>query len=134
MVDQIGFSSSSRTMSSTSNRTTNERNVVMKKVALYAATIGASALLVSSAVAQANPVTPMSTIDSSAAQMCGVIDHNPTKDGVLDGMASLNNRGLDQMDVALVLITAIHHVCPQREALMMSVIDPMATDAICKKA
>lgn len=106
----------------------------MKKTVLYAAAIGASVVLTSSAVAQANPATPMPMIESSAAQLCGAINGNPTKDGVIDGMNSLYNRGLDELDAALVLITAIHHVCPQREALMMSVIDPIAADGLCNKA
>jgi hypothetical protein len=106
----------------------------MKKTVLYVASIAASAVLTSSAVAQANPATPMPMIESSAAQLCGAINGNPTKDGVIDGMNSLDNRGLDDLDGALVLITAIHHVCPQHEALMMSVIDPIAVDEICNKA
>ena len=105
----------------------------MKKTVLYAAIIGASAILTSSAAAQANPATPMSVIESSAAQLCGAITGNPTKDGVIAGMNSLDNRGLDQMDGALVLITAIHHVCPQHQALMMGVMDPIAAQEICNK-
>jgi hypothetical protein len=106
----------------------------MKRMALYSAVIGASAVLTSSAVAHANPATPMSTIESSAAQLCGAIDRNPTQDGVMDGMNGLNDRGLDDMDGALVLISAIHHVCPQREALMMGVMDPMAAREVCDEA
>ena len=37
------------------------------------------------------------------------------------------------MDGALVLITAIHHVCPQHQALMMGVMDPIAAEEICGK-
>jgi hypothetical protein len=106
----------------------------MKRMVLCSAIIGASTVLVSSAVAQANPATPMSTIESSAAQLCGAIDRNPTKDGVIDGMNGLDNRGLDEMDGAMVLISAVHHVCPQREALMMSVVDPMAADELCNRS
>ena len=105
----------------------------MKKTVLYAAIIGASAVLTSSAAAQANPATPMSAIESSAAQLCGAINGNPTEGGVMDGMNSLDNRGLDQFDGALVLITAIHHVCPQHEALMMGVIEPAAAEDLCSK-
>ena len=105
----------------------------MKKTVVYAAVIGASAVLTSSAAAQANPGTPMSVIESSAAQLCGAINGNPTKDGVIAGMNSLDNRGLDEMDGALVLITAIHHVCPQHQALMMGVMDPIAAEEICNK-
>ena len=106
----------------------------MKKTVRYAAAIAASAVLTTSAVAQANPATPMPMIESSAAQLCGAINGNPTKDGVIDGVNSLDNRGLDDLDGALVLITAIHHVCPQHEVLMMSVLDPIAVDQICNKA
>ena len=106
---------------------------VIKKTVLCAAVIGASAVLTSSAVAQANPATPMPVIESSAAQLCGAINGNPTEDGVIDGMNSLENRGLDEMDGALVLITAIHHVCPQHEALMMGIMGPIAAEEICSK-
>jgi hypothetical protein len=106
---------------------------VIKKTVLCAALIGATAVLTSSAVAQANPATPMPVIESSAAQLCGAINGNPTKDGVMDGMNSLDNRGLDQVDGALVLITAIHHVCPQHEALMMGIMGPMAAEELCSK-
>ena len=106
----------------------------MKKSVRYAAAIAASAVLTTSAVAQANPATPMPMIESSAAQLCGAINGNPTKGGVIDGVNSLENRGLDDLDGALVLITAIHHVCPQHEVLMMSVLDPIAVDQICNKA
>ena len=106
---------------------------MIKKTVLCAAVIGASAVLASSAVAQANPVTPMPVIESSAAQLCGAIDGNPTEGGVLDGMASLDNRGLDEMDGALVLITAIHHVCPQHEALVMGTMSPLAAEELCDK-
>ena len=105
----------------------------MKKAALYAAVIGASAVLTGSAVAQANPATPMSAIESSAAQLCGAMNGNPTENGVIAGMNSLENRGLDEVDGALVLITAMHHVCPQHQALMMGVMDPIAAEEICNK-
>jgi hypothetical protein len=104
-----------------------------KRTALFAAVIGVSAVLTSSAVAQANPATPMPLIESSAAQLCGVINGNPTEGGVIDGMYSLENRGLDEMDGALVLITAIHHVCPQHEALMVGVMGPIAAEELCTK-
>jgi hypothetical protein len=75
---------------------------------LCAAVIGVSAMLTSSAVAQANPATPMPVIESSAAQLCGAINGIPPRTGVIDGMNSLDNEGSDQFDGALVLITAIH--------------------------
>ena len=58
---------------------------------------------------------------------------NPTENGVIAGMNSLENRGLDEVDGALVLITAMHHVCPQHQALMMRVMDPIAAEEICNK-
>jgi hypothetical protein len=106
---------------------------VIKKTVLCAAVVGAGAVLSSFAVAQANPATPMPVIESSAAQLCGAINGSPTADGVIDGISSLENSGLDQIDGALVLITAIHHVCPQHEALMMGVLDPIAAEEICSK-
>ena len=65
----------------------------MKKSVRYAAAIAASAVLTTSAVAHANPTTPMPMIESSAAQLCGAINGNPTKDGVIDGVNSLYNKG-----------------------------------------
>lgn len=106
---------------------------MIRKSVLYAAVIGASTVLTGSAAAHANPATPMSTIDSSAAQLCGAIDRDPTENGVIAGMHSLDNNGLDAMDGALVLITAIHHVCPQHEPLMMRVMDPIAAEELCNK-
>jgi hypothetical protein len=106
---------------------------VMKKTVLCAAIIGASAVLTSSAVATANPATPMQQIESSAGQLCGAINRSPTEDGVIAGMNSLENTVLDEVDAALVLITAIHHVCPQHKALMMGVMDPIAADELCNK-
>jgi hypothetical protein len=105
----------------------------MKKAVLCTAIIGASAVLTSSAVATANPATPMQTIESTAAQLCGAINANPTEDGVIAGISSLENRGLDEIDGALILITAIHHVCPQHEALMMGVMHPIAAEDLCNK-
>jgi hypothetical protein len=107
--------------------------VMMKYRVLCGAVIGAGALLASSAVAQANPATPMSEIESSAAQLCGAINDNPTEQGVMDGMKRLDNRRLDDMDGALVLITALHHVCPRHEALIMRVVDPIAAEELCSK-
>ncbi|MGA5466425.1 hypothetical protein [Mycobacterium sp. NPDC050041] len=97
------------------------------------AAIGAVAILAGSTVAHANPATPMPVIESSAQQLCGAINADPTEDGVFAGMAGLDDGRLDDMDGALVLMTAVHHVCPQHEELMMSVIDPMAAEEICGK-
>jgi hypothetical protein len=106
---------------------------MMKKTVLCAAVISASMVLTSSAAAVANPATPMPSIESAAAQLCGAINGDPTDDGVIAGMNSLENKGLDEMDGALVLITAIHHVCPQHETLMMGVMHPIAAEEICNK-
>jgi hypothetical protein len=106
---------------------------MIKNAILHAALIGASAVLASSAVAQANPGTPMPMIESSAAQLCAAINGNPTAGGVFDGMASLQNRGLDATDGALVLITAVHHVCPQHEPLAMGIVSPLAAEELCNK-
>jgi hypothetical protein len=105
----------------------------MKKTVLCAVIIGASAVLTSSAVATANPATPMQTIESSAAQLCGAINDSPTEAGVTAGLRGLANSGLDEVDGAMVLITAVHHVCPQHEALIMGVLDTAATEEICNK-
>ena len=106
---------------------------MIKKAVICAAVIGASAVWTSSAVAQANPATPMPAIESSAAQLCGAINGNPTTDGVIDGLNSLENKGLDEMDGALVLMIAIHHGCPQHEALVMDTMDPIAAEELCSK-
>ena len=100
---------------------------------LGAAVVGACAVLISSNVAQANPATPVQAIESAAGELCAAINVDPTSDGVVDGMDRLGNRGFDEMDGALLLVTAIHHVCPQHEALMMSVIDPIAAEELCTK-
>ena len=55
-------------------------------------------------MAMANPATPMAMIESSAAQLCGAINGNPTEDGVIAGMSGIADAGLDEMDGALVLI------------------------------
>jgi hypothetical protein len=106
---------------------------VIKNRIRSAAVVGACAVLVISPVAQANPATPVQAIESAATELCAAINVDPTPDGVVVGMDSLGNRGFDEMDGALLLITAIHHVCPQHEALMMSVIDPIAAEELCTK-
>ena len=47
---------------------------MITKTVLCAAVVGAGVVLSNSAVAQANPATPMPVIESSAAQLCGAID------------------------------------------------------------
>jgi hypothetical protein len=108
-------------------------NAMTNKSVLCAVVIGASTVLTTSAVAEANPSTPMPVIESAAAQLCGVVNANPTENGVIDAMNSLENRTLDEMDGALVMITVIHHVCPQHEPLMRGIIAPMAVEELCTK-
>lgn len=95
--------------------------------------LATSAALPTAAVAQANPATPMPVIESSAAQLCGYIDRDPSKEGVMAGMGSLGNRGFDEIDGAMVLITAVHHVCPEYKPLIDSIVDPIAAEEICGK-
>jgi hypothetical protein len=101
------------------------------KALWYAAAISASAVLASSAVAQGNPATPMATIESSASQLCSYVNDDPTENGVIEGLSSLGNRSLDEMDAQLVVITALHHVCPQHEELVMNSMIPFAEEEIC---
>jgi hypothetical protein len=75
----------------------------------------------------------MPVIESSAAQLCGAIDGHPTPGGVIDGMGRLEGEGLDEMDQTLVLITAMHHVCPGHQPLIMGLMEPMAADELCSK-
>lgn len=101
------------------------------KAHFCAAAIAVSAVLASSAVAQGNPATPMPTIEASAAQLCRIINTNPTQDGVIAGVSSLQDKGLDEQDGALVLVTALHHVCPQHEARMVGTMGSLAADEVC---
>ena len=107
--------------------------IVIRKTILCTAVVGVSALTLSSTVAQANPSTPMSVIEASAAQLCGAVDAHPTTGGVIDAMTGLDGRGLDEVDAAMVLITAMHHVCPQHATLLMGTIDPIAADELCTR-
>ena len=102
-----------------------------KSITACACALAIAANLAISAVAQANPATPMHVIDESAAQLCGSVDRDPDEDGVVDGMKSLAGRGLDEMDGALVLVTAMHHACPQHEDLLMGVMEPVAAEELC---
>lgn len=101
------------------------------KAKSVACLVFATCVVLSSAVAQANPATPMPVIDSAAGQLCGAVNADPTRGGVMDGFDQIYDRGLDDMDGALVTITAIHHVCPQHEALIMGTLDPIAAEEIC---
>ena len=106
---------------------------MINRTLISAVVIGAGAILAGSAVAVANPGTPMPVIDAAAAELCGAVNTNPTEDGVLVGLSALEDNRLDEMDGALVFITAIHHVCPQHESLMMKVLDPIAAEELCSK-
>jgi hypothetical protein len=77
---------------------TRKGKAMIKNTLSCAAAIGASSGVLSSPVAQANPATPMPVIESSATQLCGAINRNPPKAGVMDGLTSLQNRGLDKAD------------------------------------
>jgi hypothetical protein len=98
-----------------------------------ATAVGASTVLLSAGVAQANPATPMAVVESSAAQLCGAISATPTKAGVMEGLTKLQNRGLDAADGALAILIAIHHECPQHEDLVMNTIGVLAAEEGCTK-
>lgn len=100
---------------------------------LMCATAATILVLTSSAVAQANPATPMPVIESAAVQLCGAINGNPSEEGVRDGFGAMFSQGLDDMDGALVMITAIHHSCPQHQELIMNVMNPVAAEELCTK-
>ena len=80
------------------------------------------------AVASANPATPMPVIEGSAAGLCQVVDANPTPEGVMEAVGRVSDSPsvTDALDVAMVLITAVHHVCPQHEKLIMGVVEEFA--------
>ena len=99
---------------------------------LMCATAASCLVLTRSAVAQANPPTPMPVIESAAVQLCA-INANPSEAGVVDGFDAMFGRGFDDVDGALVMITAIHHACPQHEELIVNVMDPIAAEELCTK-
>lgn len=88
-------------------------------------------MIASSAVAQANPATSMPVIDANATHLCDAINANPSDQGVLAGFDGMIARGLDDTDGSLVIITAIHHVCPQYEGLIMGALDTFAAEELC---
>jgi hypothetical protein len=105
---------------------------MIKKTFIRAVAIVASAMLASSAVAQANPVTSMTVIDDSAAQLCTYINANPTENGVVHGLMSLRSRRLDEMDAQLVVVTALQpRVCPQHDDLVMNSMASIAAEELC---
>jgi hypothetical protein len=48
-------------------------------------------------------------------------------------MGRLEGKGLDDIDQALVLITAMHHVCPAHQPLIMGLMEPIAAGELCSK-
>ena len=103
----------------------------MIKKSLMCISAATLVVLASSAVAQANPATPMPAIESAAVQLCGAINANPSEGGVINGFDAMFGRGFDDMDGALVMITAIHHACPQHQELIMNVMNPIAAEELC---
>jgi len=87
-----------------------------------------------SVLAQADPATPMPVIESSAARRCGTTNGNPTTDGVVEAMYSLENGGFDAKDGALMPITVIHRVRPQDETLAMGIVGPIAAGEDCRRS
>lgn len=105
----------------------------MKNLMFAALAVIGSAALVSTTPAQADPATPMPVIESSAAQLCRAVDADPTPSGVTDGLTGLRGRHLDEIDGALVIVTAVHHVCPQHEELFMSAMTSAVEGDICNR-
>lgn len=85
-------------------------------------------------VAQADPTTPMPVTESSAAQRCKTVNGNPSTDGVIEAMYSLDNGGLDDKDAALTPITAIHRVRPPHQTLAIGIIGPIANLEDCRRS
>lgn len=93
--------------------------------------IVATVLSMNSPAAQANPATPVPVIEAAAGRLCGAIDANPTEGGVEDALNSVDVSGFDDMDVSLMLISAMHHVCPQHQELMWKVMGTAAEQELC---
>jgi hypothetical protein len=108
-------------------------NMIAMRIAFAAMLVGAG-VATGTPVAQANPHTPMSVIDASAAELCAAVAADPTADGVMTGMATMDGGGLDDVDAAMVLISAVHHVCPQYGDLVMGTMEPVAADELCPKS
>jgi len=85
-----------------------------------------AALVLSCGVASANPATPIPVIDDNARILCDTVNQNPTQGGVIAGVDLISLGPLDALDVAYVLITAVHHTCPQHERLIMGVVEEFA--------
>ena len=69
----------------------------------------------------------MATIESSAAQLCAYVNDDPTDKGVVEGLSSLQTEALTKWTDAVV-ITALHHVCPQHQELVMNSMIPFAEE------
>ena len=82
--------------------------------------------------AEANPNTPVPIIESAATIFCDSVNANPTAEGVVVGLERATV-GMDNMDGAYVLITAIHHTCAQHETLIMDVVGQFAFPDGCKE-
>lgn len=95
--------------------------------------IASAGVLYTATNVQANPATPIPVIEASAATFCNAVNANPTAEGVLTGIEQAGLPGMDQMDGAYVLITAIHHTCAQHEQLVMDVIGEFAFPEGCKE-
>jgi hypothetical protein len=94
-----------------------------KVLAVVTGVLGVTAWPVS-APASANPATPTAVIEAAAAQLCAAIGLDQTESGVRTGMRALYKQGLDDVDGALVLLTAVHHVCPAHERLVLASVAP----------
>lgn len=79
--------------------------------------------------ASANPATPMSVIEAAATQLCEAIGLDPTEFGVRAAMRGLHKQGLDELDAALVLLTAIHHVCPDYQEVATQTLPAISSGA-----
>ncbi|SRX82177.1 hypothetical protein [Mycolicibacterium parafortuitum] len=101
------------------------------RIRTVAAALVCCVALTSTAVAQANPAVPMPVIEESAVRLCGEIQADPTRGGVVGGLMHLTDQGLDDIDGALVTIVAIHHTCPQYQDLIMQTLDPIAAEELC---
>jgi len=99
-----------------------------------AAAAGGDAHAPGSLLAQADPTTPIPIIESSTARRCGTTNGNPTTDGVVEAMYSLENGGFDAKDGALMPITVIHRVRPQDETLAMGIVGPIAAGEDCRRS
>lgn len=104
---------------------------MIKHMTIKLAALGSGALLFGSSLAQANSSTPMTVIDSTAGQLCRAIDRDPSPGGVVDALSGTEAPGLDEVDLSMVIASAIHHVCPQYGDLLTNVSVSVASDELC---